>query len=977
MGNAHASLKTGDADVDTGPDSAYPPRISVAPGSVVSVRDEEWLVTAAEDTADGTLVHVRGISEMVRDTTASFYSGLDRISVVDPAEAKIVADRSPGYRLSTLLLETTLRKTPEPAPSEKLTVSTRTLADPLRYQQLAVAKALDPQNIRPRILLADAVGLGKTFEIGMILSELAARGRAERILIVTPRHVLEQFQQEMWVHFALPFVRLDSAGIQKVRQKIPATRNPFTYYKRAIISIDTLKTPQYRAHLKKMRFDAVVIDEAHNLSNTATLNNELASLLAPRTDALILASATPHNGKAASFAELVRLLDPTAVSPEGEVDDDALARLVIRRHRYSPEVAAEVGDQWAERQPPQNLLVKATEAENALAQEIAETWLYPAAGDSPSASQNTLFGWTLAKAFLSSPAALAETISERLKRLEPDRSPQADTEREALNRLAALTEAAQKQPSAKLARLAAELKDIGVGPRSERRAVVFAERVATLHHLAAELQQKLKLPENAVRILHGGLSDIEQQAIVEEFKRGASPVRLLITGDMASEGVNLHAQCHHMFHFDIPWSLIRIEQRNGRIDRYGQRNPPQISTLLLHPDHEKFRGDLRVFTSLVEKEHAAHKVLHDVASLMGEGTPEAEEKAILKALSAQQHVDDLIAEPETTDDDGGWGALDALLAEAGSTTPLTGTTIQEVPTAPKVSLYRSDLDYVEDALRQAFEDPHRRIGWRNYAPDSAIAELSITSEIRDLRRRLEALPQDYVAERRVFEQLKLATSKEQGRQQVARARAKEDITWPEAHFLGPLHPVIDWAADRALAELSRNEVLALRADVVAPTFLMLGTVSNRRGHLLSRVYMAVTSYFTQPIEDLSAWLETTGLTGTLRNPGDLEVTDLQQLLPDAVAKAQDHLAETSWQATRQAEGRLEAWLSRAASWEKEADALISRAELRARRQRIQEETRLAEDLRPAQQLVRPLLAIVPHTGPDQIDPDQIDPEGAR
>ena len=114
--------------------------------------------------------------------------------------------------------------------------------------------------------------------------------------------------------FALPFVRLDSTGIQRIRQKLPATRNPFTYYKRVIISIDTLKSDRYIAHLRKQRWDAVVIDESHNLTNTAR-----RTTAGPRagadTDALILASATPHNGKAESFAELIRMLDPSVVSP--------------------------------------------------------------------------------------------------------------------------------------------------------------------------------------------------------------------------------------------------------------------------------------------------------------------------------------------------------------------------------------------------------------------------------------------------------------------------------------------------------------------------------------------------------------------------------------------------------------------------------------------------------------------------------------
>ena len=353
--------------------------LNVAPGSVVRVRDEDWLVTSVEKSVDGTLIRVQGLSELVRDTTSAFYSALDTIEVVDPAKSKVVADDTPNYRRARLFLETTLRKTPTPQSAEYLTVSTRMLSRNLKYQQIAVAKALDTKNIRPRILIADAVGLGKTLEIGMILSELVKRGRGERILIVTPRHVLEQMQHELWCRFALPFVRLDSAGIQKIRQKLPATRNPFTYYKRAIISMDTLKSPRYRAQLGKLHWDAVVIDEAHNVTNTQAMNNELARVLAPNTEALILASATPHNGRNESFAEILRLLDPTAVRPDGTFDPKHVENLIIRRHRHSPEVAQEVGADWAEREEPDNRLVSASAAENAIAEELSDVWLYPKA----------------------------------------------------------------------------------------------------------------------------------------------------------------------------------------------------------------------------------------------------------------------------------------------------------------------------------------------------------------------------------------------------------------------------------------------------------------------------------------------------------------------------------------------------------------------------------------------------------------------
>ena len=400
-------------------------RAAIAPGSVVVIRDEDWFVQSTEQTADGLLVHVRGLTELVRDTTASFYATLDEIEPLDPADATVVprlqlrtiAPRACGWSPRSARLRFR-------SADRSLTVATQ--APGRRRSATSSPPSAGPSTRRisgPRILLADAVGLGKTLEIGMILSELVRRGRGERILIVTPRHVLEQMQHEMWTRFALPFVRLDSAGIQRVRQKLPATRNPFTYFKRVIISIDTLKSDRYRASLKKQRWDAVVIDESHNLANNATQNNRLARLLARNAEALILASATPHNGKAESFAELIRLLDPSAMPPSGDLVAKEIEHLVIRRHRHSPEVESVVGADWAERQPPHNVLVPANAAENAIARELEDVWLWPEKGASPHSGKNSsLFPWTLAKAFLSSPAALQEIDqgADRSTRLGPE-----------------------------------------------------------------------------------------------------------------------------------------------------------------------------------------------------------------------------------------------------------------------------------------------------------------------------------------------------------------------------------------------------------------------------------------------------------------------------------------------------------------------------------------------------------------------------
>src|SRR6266536_3461160 len=551
----------------------------IAPGVQVVVRDEEWLVRSVQQTrTDGLMVKVIGTSELVRDQEATFFTNLDDVRPLRPETTTLVADPTPAFRRGRLYLEALLRKTPLPVTEARLAVGHRQRD----YQRRPVQVALEA--LGPRLLIADAVGLGKTLEVGMLLSELIRRGRGDRILVVTPRHILEQFQHELWTRFAIPVVRLDSEGIQRVRRKIPGNRNPFTYYQRVIISIDTLKNAgRYRHHLEGIHWDAVVIDECHNLVNRGTLNNQLARVLAPRTDALILTSATPHNGRPESFAELVRLLDPTAIADPRSYGRAEIEHLYVRRHKNSPDVAAEVRAAWADRLPPVGVPVAATPAEDAVFDELADVWLYPASGRSPvSGEGRRLFPYTLLKAFLSSHRALAGTVDNRLGRLREITAPGWEVESEiaALERLAALVARVDDRSSAKLAALVETLRAIGVGAGSPLRAVVFSERHATLQWLAETLRARLGLGRRAVRVLHGGLPDLEQQEVVEEFALADSQVRLLLTGDIASEGVNLHRQCHHLIHFDLPWSLITIEQRNGRIDRYGQRHSPEIRALL-------------------------------------------------------------------------------------------------------------------------------------------------------------------------------------------------------------------------------------------------------------------------------------------------------------------------------------------------------------------------------------------------------------
>lgn len=895
-----------------------------AAGSTVVIRDEEWLVQACEAVGGGWKLSCLGTSELVRDTEATFYTDLEvDVTPLDPERARLVQDDSPGFRRTRLWLESVLRKTPLPLHEQRLAVSHRMLADDLLYQRRAVAQALSPDILRPRILIADAVGLGKTLEIGMVLAELARRGRADRILVVTPRHVLEQMQHELWTRFAIPLVRLDSDGIQRVRQTLPSTRNPFTFFKKVIISMDTLKSGRYRAHLEKHRWDAVVIDESHNLTSSASLNNKLARVLAPNTDALILASATPHNGKSESFAELVRLLDPTAIVDPKDYSVKDIEHLFVRRHRHSPDVAAVVGHKWAERLEPRVLGFEANDAEEAVIEELSSTWVYPDKGVSPLTGRGrSLFPWTLVKAFLSSSAALSETVRNRLDRLGPGAT---DAERGALDRLLELSEAAEQASSSKLQALVKHLRTVGVGARSAERVVLFSERLATLRWLQAELPAVLKMPSSAFRMLDGRMPDKEQMAVVDEFKRLDTPVRVLITGDVASEGVNLHAQCHQLVHVDVPWSLIRIEQRNGRIDRYGQEHPPQIVALALTSRHERLSGDVRVLTKLLEKEHAAHKALGDAASLMKLHSESREEEAVLKAISEGRDLDELI--PDPSDDSQDWD-FEELFADAGAAVP------EEPEVIAGHDLFRSELDFLREAVHEAYDDPARTpggggIAWSEHPEDGTVEFVPPA----DLMSRLDALPQSYLAQRKIRERFVLAVDERVGKAELDRARNNvgSATSWPEAHFLGPQHPVLDWAVDKALSRFGRNEVPVVTGAVESPVVIGLGTLSNRRGQVVLRSLIGLTFYdedFPPAIEqedEVRELLHKAGIRdGGINTGRSIDLDRWQSLVPRAIGEMREYLNVIKTQRKMLLQEPLKRAATRIREWRNDSEQLASR-----------------------------------------------------
>lgn len=594
---------------------------TLAPGARVVVRDAEWLVRSTKRASSGSQVfEAVGISDFIKGKLAWFIADLETdLTVLDPKDTGLVTDDSPGYQKSLLFMEAHLRQT---APTDgDLYVGHQAAMDVLPFQLDPTLKAL--RMPRQRLLIADAVGLGKTLEAGILVSELMRRGRARRILVVTTKSMLTQFQKEFWTRFTIPLVRLDSVGIQRIRTRIPTNHNPFHYYDKAIVSVDTLKQDrEYRTYIEQACWDVIVIDECHNVARrgrgqSASLRSQLAARLSTRSDTLIMLSATPHDGRPESFASLMNMLDPTAIANESQYTKDDIRDLYVRR--FKKDVADQLSKHFPERQ------VQAVEASASPAEERAFDQLndMTLAKTDAKRQAGTLFKTTLLKSLLSSPMACLQTIQTRIRNLEKKEDRAFERDLTELRELEAAVTAITTEDFSKYQTLLnlITLADEGGfewdGKDTRDRIVIFTERLETMKFLAQQLGQDLKLKPEAIITLDGGMTDVDQMAVIEQFGNEKSPLRLLVATDVASEGINLHYLAHRLIHFDIPWSLMALQQRNGRIDRYGQEQQPQIRYLLSRSHHPRMDEVERIIRVLLDKDEQAVLNIGDPSAFMG------------------------------------------------------------------------------------------------------------------------------------------------------------------------------------------------------------------------------------------------------------------------------------------------------------------------------------------------------------------------
>ena len=600
------------------------------------------------------------------------------------------------------------------------------------YQLAPLRKAL--RMPRVNLLIADDVGLGKTVEAGLILTELLLRRRIRRVLILTPASLRNQWREEMWEKFALRFEVVDRRATTLHRRTLGMDANPWRSFDRIVASYHYLRQPdileQFRSasHTPegspRLPWDLLIVDECHHLMPApfgpdSDLSGAVASLT-PLFEHRLFLSATPHNGHTASFTGLLEMLDPVRFHRTSEMGDAMRRRtreVVVRRLKRDL-ARADAEPRFSEREPPRSLSLPNGPAETALSEAFGafRRRLRELTGDGggPRRRAGAFAVEVLGKRLLSCPTAFAESWRRSKQGFEGDETAgeaelgaaeralrrESGDDGEAQQREAAAASVTgswlrnfAESMSGEIAALDAALAGLGfdLGPdadaiveqdpsadtrldaltalieerlrtdgrfRDDERLIVFTEYKTTLDYLARRLTKRYG-PDRILTLFGAGgkegMTDTHRELVKDAFNDEGESVRVLVATDAASEGLNLHRTARYLLHYDCPWNPSRLEQRNGRLDRYGQARPVATFHFLKDADADlgflarlvkkadEIRGDLGSVNELFDT--AAHRRLvqgedaQSVARALDRGVADARKRASFDADDARIAVE--------------------------------------------------------------------------------------------------------------------------------------------------------------------------------------------------------------------------------------------------------------------------------------------------------------------------------------------------
>ncbi len=567
------------------------------PGSLVRARGREWIVQPG---SIAPLLKLRPLSGSEEDG-AIVHLGLEptvssaHFPVPDPAlegsqdEAALLADA----------LRMALRRGAGP-----FRCFGNLAVEPRTYQLVPLLMALRQDPVR--LLVADDVGIGKTIEAGLIARELLDRGEIERMTVLCPPHLVEQWIQELESRFHLHAAAVTASSAARLERGLPVGESIFKVHPITVVSLDYIKSDRRRHDFIRACPELVIVDEAHTCANTGQTRHQRYELLRALADDaerhLLLLTATPHSGDQNAFHNLLALLKPEfaqLATTTGERYDQLRAQLALHFvQRRRPDI-----DEWHDggifpQRETSELTYRLSGRWLAFFESVLDYCAEVISAGTDERHQRLNFWGTLAlmRCISSSPAAAAQALRTRLRAeqatldadaittqlfdgsednlIEDDVTPAADTGDPALRSLLLQAEqlvGERDDPKLRLlANLLQQLLDEGFSP------VVFCRYIATAHYLQQQLAGRYK--GVTVAVVTGEFPSDERVRRVDAL--GDSEKRLLIATDCLSEGVNLQRHLDAVVHYDLSWNPTRHEQREGRVDRFGQRSSVVRATLI-------------------------------------------------------------------------------------------------------------------------------------------------------------------------------------------------------------------------------------------------------------------------------------------------------------------------------------------------------------------------------------------------------------
>jgi superfamily II DNA or RNA helicase len=528
-----------------------------------------------------------------------------------------------------------------------------------------MALRLDPV----RLLIADDVGVGKTIEALLVARELFDRGEVKRLCVLCPPYLCEQWQRELAEKFNLDAVVIRAGTVGQLERRKPAHESVFRHYPIQVASIDFLKSDRNRHAFLQDCPELVIVDEAHGSAFAAERNggqhqrHELVGEIAAKPDRhLILLSATPHSGVESAFRSLLGFLRPDFagwnMAELRERERVELARHFVQRTRRDIEHDWE-GEHCFPKRESLDMTYRLSQAYKDLfdrAYDFCSVIVRSGAAAGKRQQRARFWGaLALLRCVMSSPAAAVATLETRRESVEPEDEDQlfngfvfesaddrtddeqptppveaasatlAQTEKRQLKDLAQLAEALRGSDGDTKLRGCATLVDSLL--KDGFQPIVWCRYIATADYVAEGLQAALRKSHPKARVVSitGRLNDDERRAKIDEL--ALEPQRVLVATDCLSEGVNLQQAFNAVLHYDLPWNPNRLEQREGRVDRYGQPQPVVRAIRYFSPDSAV---DGVVLEVLLNKAREIHRTLGTHVPVPAES--ETVTEALLNAL---------------------------------------------------------------------------------------------------------------------------------------------------------------------------------------------------------------------------------------------------------------------------------------------------------------------------------------------------------